>query len=490
MIKFTCRTIVISALLGAIAVPATSFGAEYFVCYNAAECNAGAGSGWSTGSPSNNGLSKSSPLQCPKDLHSKLVPGTTAIIGDGTYSWSRCNGSNAIFRPIDKDGTAAQPIVVMAENKWGAVFDGEEVVRDDAVRGRKLIMFEYSSHIEIRDIELKRGKSGIEFYAGRVNSFITLKNLKMYDFTFVAISTQITDRDITIDGTLSYDIWDDSNYDQNHTCVHQHNMYLNGYNLTVTNNVLHSSNGGTALTVGGFCNIDGVEQDPAGFTHTIHAVNNTFDGNGCVATYTEPGGDRRFSTIDFYNRTLHSGDYCSNITGGAKKRNFKNVAFENNLFLGGQTAIAPTGQPAHAAGYQNAETILVPPSCLDHPWRSASCQTATLGSAGYLIYKNNVAETYTQNPTYQGWTSEYANNCDQCSGINVTNKTQHDYRPTANSTALIGKGSAQNAPSYDFLGRIRPAGSVDVGAYQFSTDVTGGPGPTPNPPTFADSGPQ
>jgi hypothetical protein len=357
---------------------------------------------------------------------------------------------------------------VKAENKWGAVFDGEEIVRDDASRSRKLIIFENSSHIQIDGFELKRGKSGIEFYAGRVNSFITLKNLKMHDFSFVAISTQITDHDITIDSTLSYDIWDDSRRDQNHTCVHQHNMYLNGYNLTVVNNVLHSSWGGSALTVGGFCNIDGLEEDPVGFTHTIHASNNTFDGNGCVATYQEPNGDKRFNTIDLWNRTLHSGDYCSNISGGAKKRNFKNVAFENNLFLNGQTAAATNGEQAHAVGNTNTETVVTPPSCLDFPWWSSSCESSALGSAGYLRFNHNVAETFTQNPTHQGWADEYDNNCDECIGINLVNAAERDYRPTADSTALIGKGSPLSAPSYDILGKPRPQGSIDVGAYQYS----------------------
>jgi len=254
-----------------------------------------------------------------------------------------------------------------------------------------------------------------------------------------------------------------------------------GYNINVTNTVLHSSGGGSMLTVGGMCSSG--TRDPVGFTHQIHAVNNTFDGNGCVVTYTEPSGDKRFNSIDFWNRAF-TPKHCADE--GGTPRNFKNVIFENNLMLGGQTATWRGEQPQFV-GNTNSESIQNPPECKHWPWWSDSCENATNGDAGYLIFNNNVAETRALNPQHQQWADEYKNNCDECDGINVANKSEHDYKPTAGSIALIGKGSTNNAPGHDILGNPRPPGSVDVGAFQFSSSGTAPPpAPKATPPTFED----
>ena len=347
---------------------------------------------------------------------------------------------------------------------------------------RNIIFLEWNDYWVIDGFEIIRGDRGVNSYQNRPSTHIVLRNLKIHDIGFSGIYSGILDHDWTVDRNLIYDIWGDSSWDANNTCVHEHGWYANGYNLTLTNTVMHTSEGGTIITVGGFCEADGSQADPPEFSHTLWMINNTIDGDGCVVSYTEPGGDKRYNTMDFYNRTLHSGNYCATQSGfpNAIPRNFKNVLIANNLFLRGQTGTWTNGESAQSVGYQNAEGIVTPPSCLDNPWQSASCESTAKGTAGYLRFDNNVSQdNYVQNPTHQGYTDEYSSNCDQCGGIALEDQTSHDYRPTASSTALIGKGTSTNAPQVDFFGNARASGAIDIGAIQFSD-----PGPRPNPPTF------
>jgi hypothetical protein len=416
-------------------------------------------------------------------MEGKLGPGDVVVMGDGNYTFSRCNpyaGSNRIFYSGGMNGTPTEPIIIRSENKHGAVWDGEETNPNGGARGRYVAWMDSCSYIEFHDLEVKNNQVGFLATTSQTPCHhVTFKGNKMHNHALAAVNMQMTTHDYTFDSNVIYDSVDDLGYSADHRCSHNHNLYLNGYNITLQNNVLYNSQGGTSVTIGGFCSTNG-NADPPGFTHTVHAYNNTFDGNGCVVDYTEPGGDKRYNTNDFWNRALGGGNFCNTNFGGAAPRNFKNVRMANNLFINGQTATWG-GRVPHAWGNTNAESIQSPPSCDHWPW-ATGCSTAN-GDPGYLEFFNNVAVTNVQEPTHRQWADAYVDNCDGCTGINLTNEAQNDYRPTSGSTDLIGKGSPSYAPPYDFLGRMRPPGSVDVGAYQFST-----PGPTPEPPSFADGG--
>jgi len=483
MIMSILRAIHILALVGAFGVPSISVAATYYLCYNGSTCNSGNGTGWSTGNSGNDGTSKSAAWQCPKDMQGKLGAGDMVIMGDGNYTFGNCAaGPNRMLDTKGMNGTAQNPIVIKAENKGGVVWDGEETDPDEDNRGVYIVYLRGCSFIEFHDFEAKRSR--VTFHGNDRDNIchdITLSGMEIHDHGLAGILTQLNYYNINIDSSFFYDSVDNSRRDANHTCVHNHNLYLNGYNITLTNNVLHSANGGSMLTIGGMCSFVG-DSDPVGFTHQVHAINNTFDGNGCVVTYTEPGGDKRFNAIDFWNRS-YTPAFCAEL--GGTPRNFKNVRFENNLMLNGQEA-SWGGYQSQFISNTNAESVKTPPHCNHFGWWSASCEEGTNGTTGYLEVNNNVSETRALNSEHQAWADEYNNNCDECDGINLVNESAHDYRPTANSTALIGKGLAENAPSYDILGNPRNPGSIDIGAYQFSI-----PGPRPNPPNFVeDSAPQ
>lgn len=444
---------------------------DYYICYDATECNAGPGSGWSSGSAANDGTSRSSPWQCPRDIEGNVVAGDVILVGDGIYNITRCSDSDTVLRPTGIDGSLGNPITLRAENKHGAVFDGEETSQDGASMSRNIIFFEWNDYWEIDGFELTRADRGIQSYQARPSTNITLKNLKIHDIGFSGVYSGILDHDWSGDALLIYDIWSDSGWDANNTCVHEHGWYMNGYNITLTNSVLHSSDGGTIITFGGFCDVDGdVSTDNDNFTHSYKLVNNTIDGNGCVVTYTEPLGDLRYNTTDFYNRTLNSGNYCSGLNPtsfpNARGRNYKNIITQNNLFLNGQTA-SYFGEPAHSYGNTNSESVTTPPSCYDFPWYSTSC-VGSNGDVGTIELYNNVsADNYVLNPTHQGYVTGstggvYSNNTSNAGEQNLTDEANNDYTPTASSTDLCGQGRSVDLPATDFNGNART--QADIGA--------------------------
>ena len=75
------------------ACPLYAWGAStWYVCGSASSCNANGGSGWSTGSNSNSGNSKSLPFLTISQGVTSMKSGDTLIIGNGTYT----GGNNAI----------------------------------------------------------------------------------------------------------------------------------------------------------------------------------------------------------------------------------------------------------------------------------------------------------------------------------------------------------------------------------------------------------
>lgn len=455
-----------------------------FICYNATDCNAGAGSGWVTGSPTNDGESKATALSCPKDAsdyntesRTKLpVAGDVISIGDGTYTYDNCGNlfSNHMLDLRNQHGTADDPIVWKAENDGMVIWDGEEHNSDSGQRinpnalsgaGSRLyiITARDCSHITIQDMEMTGGEGGFWGNSSQEPCHdVIIDNMEIHDFGLAGITWQVDYWNLTISNSLLYDVVDDiSKHDQNHTCVHNHSAYLNGYNLTLFNNIFHSSDGGSTLTFGGVCNFTTGAQDPPNFTHLAHVYNNTFDGNGCVLTYIEPGGDLRYNAVDFWNRATGSGGFCADI--GGDPRNFKNVEFENNLFLNGQTAQWTTYDSQFISN-TNAESVQPPGTTCSHwPW-AAGCSTSR-GVPGYLNINNNTSETRALNTEHQANTDEYLNNNDDCTDCAVANESTHNYTPFGSPTDICDQGDATNAPATDYNGTAR-GNPPDIGAIE------------------------
>lgn len=459
-------------LLLGVVVSVEAEATEYYVCFNAADCNSGGSSGWTSGSDSNSGTSRAAAWRCPRRMESaNLKAGDVVIIGNGTYTHSACGAGNRIWNHNGDNGQPGNYITVKAENRHGAIIDGQDNNPNNDGRDVFGIQTDNCSYIALEDLVITRMRAGIWESGNDLGStchHVRIKGNKIYNHGFSGVRTGLSSHHWEFDSNEIYDIRETLSQDRNHQCAHNHSIYLNGHTHTVVNNVMHSSMGGSVLTLGGWCSQTAA--DPGDFEFGYMVVNNTVDGNGCQTQGTVGYGDKRYNPIDFWNRAFTSGN-CP------VARNFKDVTIENNLFLNGEPT--PSGsQPSQFLTTNLAGTIVSDPKCQHYPWHDrAACENSTNGDAGYLRVNNNVAEIYVQNPTYQAWSDEYNGNCDQCSNIGVANEANNQYTPQANSTALLNKGSKANAPAYDINGNPRQvADGVDIGAYELATV-------RPNPPS-------
>lgn len=455
--------------------------ADYFVCYDATECNAGSGSGWST-SGARDGLSKTTPWQCPSDAEGNVNPGTTILFGDGNYTYSRCGyqpgatSSRRLLTASSVDGTVGNWVTLKSENKWGAVWDGEDTARweGDGDQGARLIRLDQANYIAFEDFEIKRAFAlfwdNTQNSTGPYSHDILIKGNLMHDCKFSCVQAKYFDYGWTIDSNHIWDVRDAT--DANNKGVHAHNLYLMGYNHTVINNVLSASIGGTTITIGGICSTNGTSA-PNEFTHTIHVYNNTIVGNGANGDVTNYSyGDRHY-VIDLYSRA-HNQTGC---TSNGTPYNFKNIRFANNLFLNGKDH-PEDGQDSQQIGAENLNRILTTTlDCNHYPWVRVSC-----GDFGYMEVLNNVAEIgRPMNTTYCGYNSTTCTgNVEDAPNINIPNRGPianqllydadlvpfFDYQPVASgSSSISNAGTATYAPTLDINGNPRGV-TPDVGAYE------------------------
>ena len=173
-------------------LPTPLWAADYYVCDDGTDCNAGDGSGWVTGNDGNACTSKSSPCLTISGGLDNLAAGDTLTIGDGTYTGtSNCINLNdtGYLDNAFADGTSGNEITIQAENKYGVTIDGEGVRRPwaigqvDYVEMRGIIFYNSSNdvfychtceHYKVIDCLIYEGggDSGIAtFYRGRYNLF-------------------------------------------------------------------------------------------------------------------------------------------------------------------------------------------------------------------------------------------------------------------------------------------------------------------------------
>jgi hypothetical protein len=96
--------------------PMLGWASIYYVCDTGSTC----GSGWSTGSDSNSGTSKSAPMKTISSGIQKLSSGDTLIVGDGTYAGAAntINYQASNVQP-PSGASSSSPTIIKAENDGG-----------------------------------------------------------------------------------------------------------------------------------------------------------------------------------------------------------------------------------------------------------------------------------------------------------------------------------------------------------------------------------
>jgi hypothetical protein len=117
-------------VLAMLCVTGVAHATTYYMCNSASTCNSGVGSpsGWSTGSDSNAGTSKSSPFLTLYKAYTTMSGGDTLVIGNGTY-YATAAHTNVINISSGTDssppvGSSSAYTTTEAENTGGVIFSG------------------------------------------------------------------------------------------------------------------------------------------------------------------------------------------------------------------------------------------------------------------------------------------------------------------------------------------------------------------------------
>ncbi|HMR04464.1 MAG TPA: choice-of-anchor Q domain-containing protein [Polyangiaceae bacterium] len=382
----------------------TAAAATYYVCDSAADCNAGAGSGWSTGSDARSktqAQSRSTPWKTIDHAEENVGPGDTVIVGDGTYG-SAAQEWNEVVLYIDASGTLAAPITFRAENKWGAVLSGA-----NTMHGAIWLNCHASppaSHIRIQDFEIanffelgvrSKDNNGAPYNTRCDN--IELSGLRVHHVRHSGIELEATENSV-VERNVIFDV-----YGGLPDAVNQyHGVYVsdNTDKIRVVNNLVYDIPHGWPVHVFDDHN------------HGGPASNHTFINNTLVNTNSERSGGI--------------------VAFGAGHVIRNNVLYEAVSASGYEYAIAESAGSGVVSLAENNLTNL-PKLC------KAGCPGASMA--------NNTLNSNLTNEFTDPKTADY---------------TQ---RPGALS---IDTGTGVGAPKVDLLGASRPQGTAtDIGAYEF-----------------------
>lgn len=209
-----------------------------------------------TGNDSNSG-STSAPFRTIQRAAYIVEPGDTVIVKNGTYTDT--DGDNSVVY-LARVGAAGKTITFRAENKWGAVLDGQNYTTDYG------FLTSRASYVKVQDFEMKNFKFGglrassssnnIEFYRNKIHDIgryyiDPCNNYEYADFGRKGVSVDNSSSFITIDSNVIYDIGrlpggacsQYSSFDYNH----DHGVYLSSGNITLQNNIFYNCKAGWAI---------------------------------------------------------------------------------------------------------------------------------------------------------------------------------------------------------------------------------------------------
>jgi hypothetical protein len=377
------------------------------------------------GSDSNRGT-KSAPFRNIQKAAIVVNPGDTVIVKDGKYTDH--NSDDWVVR-IKRSGTSSHPITFRAENKHGAVIDGNNnrAAYGIDVNANWIVIdgFEFRD-FEHKGIHLRSGHHDVVIQncylhdIGREYDTSKMGHSGIYSGPTFYNSTITRNKFETIGRTNAAD-------NCQHCNRHDHSLYLRGLYHTVSNNIFIDTPGGWYITMRG-------NQLSESGRPAFVIVNNVFDDvTNKDDIPKEPIGIG-----------LNSGDTPAKI-----------VVIDNNIF-----------------GYSSS--------------KKKSNNTVQVGvSVKKVYFRNNVCAergVFNTSKSFTKYVSDNSMGNTPSSDYHVEDWHNNDFRPTGSSSLLLDKGLSTNAPSVDYNGMARPeGGGHDIGAFEY--DVSDLNADAPEPPS-------
>jgi hypothetical protein len=364
------------------------------------------------GSDSNRGT-KSAPFRNIQKAADIVNPGDTVIVKDGKYTDH--NSDNWVVR-IKRSGTSSNVITFKAENKHGAVIDGQKNATGYGidVRGNWIVIdgFEIKWFSE-KGIWLRSKRHDVVVqdnyihHIGRIYDTGKGGASGVYAGPTFYNSTITRNKFETIGRT-------NANDQCNHCNRHDHHLYLRGLYHVISNNIFIDA------PAGWYIDCRGNDLSESGRpSHII--VNNVFHNvTNC--------DNRAKEAIDI---GLNKGDTPAKV-----------IVIDNNIF-----------------GYSS--------TCVDTSY------TVFVGvNAEKVYFRNNVSaeQGALRIKSRRPVKTVISNNSmgKDPSSYKLKDWDNHDFRPTSSSSLIIDRGLATNAPSIDYNGTARPqGGGPDIGAYEY-----------------------
>jgi hypothetical protein len=391
-----------------------AFCTTYYVCKSSTDCNAGNGSGWSTGNDRNSGTKKSAPFASIEQASDIVKAGDTVIVGDGTYT-DKDNNDSVV--KITRGGTSGNVITFRSENNGGAIISGDNWTTGFGfsvnapyikIQGFQIIetihngvrVFEKAHHVIITQNELHR--------IGWVKDTSSDGHSAFYSSPYAY--------NITIDRNIFHDI---GRYDIGcvHCYRHDQGVYAKGRFITITNNLFYNFWAGWAVVVRG-------HRGDAGSKPTHIIANNTF-------AYNKRPDSRAKGHIRFY-------------TSDSNKK-MRNVIIHNNIFY---------SEPGDSAISMSSDTQAVGTDIRNNVTDSRYICSEDLGSA----VTNYINADYKKVNVRSLPKAEFY----------MTDPKRYNFKLQSDAVYLIDKGRSSYAPNNDFLGVKRPkAEGYDIGAYEY-----------------------
>jgi len=369
------------------------------------------------------------------------LPGDTVIAMDGVYT----SAGDRVLQ-ISRGGTASSPITFRAQNKWGAVIDGQNYttaygvvfassyvnftgfqVRNTKMAG--LWLQANSTTVQVHHINIS--ENWVHHIARIMISDCTDGYGRVGAYTNPYVHHVVWNRNLIHDiGRIPNPACDLLPYSQNHNYRHDHGLYLQGKYHTVSNNIFYNMYAGWAIKV------DGYFLNLASTTDSSHViVNNTF-------AYPANPGPTASGHIRLF--TNYPPDVSS--TGDVMQPPV-NVVIANNISY----------EPPSAGG----DTFV------------SALYDGVMPYAGTIARNNVTTAGSVIEESYGGTaiTSTVALSGNQRSTDPLfKDAASVDLHLSALSPA-IGAADSTLAPTSDFDGNPRPSASPDVGAREHSTPL-------------------